>query len=303
MATLPVVRETPVQESVEIRNRGAYTIPEEARKAHRVLVDVEVISVTRTQYKNFMYNSPQGDYANVTLFNGASIKDTIKVKYPSQRLIDFVNIEGGICQMTALSCLAVSETVANLATAMGIVPVLGDNREINVWGLLISHLKIVCPEDTQVRITCQWYPFVHIPGVGDVNPDLDDPADGEPEYNEPRRNPVSDPWIGNPDGTARDPGRDPRDYDSNAPDPKWRVWLIGTYLNSQGQYAQQDSEPPLNQGAYEIDVDPSTLSLQQGSSPTKGPDDNPVYFYSLPGVVTFGGGWKPTPSLGYRRSN
>jgi len=218
MAILPVIRETPVQEVVEIRNRGSYTIPEQARKAHRLLVDIEVISVTRNQYQNFNYNLPQGDYCNVTFWSGASINRTEKVKYPSQRLIDWVNIEASNAFNAGLAAEVVNRTVGALGLALGFPAIRGDRRPPNVWGFMTSHLKFVCPPDTQIRVTCQWYPFPNIEDFEEPDADLDDPAKDEPEYPKPRENPRSDPWKDNDPASPPDQARDPRDFDpANVP--------------------------------------------------------------------------------------
>lgn len=213
-------RETPVQETVEIRNKGSYTIPLAARRAHRCLIDVEIISVTRPQYYNFLYNLPQGDYANFTLWSGASIRETVKIKYPAQRILDWVNIEAGMQHSAALVAAGVGRSLNNLAVQLGFIPFPLPNSPDPSWGLLISHVKVVCPEDTQLRITCQWYPFIAREDVATPDPDLDDPAEGEDEYPEPKKNPVGDPWQGNPDPSGPDPNRDPRDSSpDNVPPP------------------------------------------------------------------------------------
>lgn len=211
MVELPVIRENPKQLVYEIRNRGSVTLPEEARKAHRVLVDIEIISVTRTQYQNLQYNLPQGDYCNVTYWAGASISQTRKVKYPSERLLDWVNIEAGIVYQLGITGAGIIQAIINLANAMGYANVNVPPREPQVWGLPISHLKFVAPPDTQFRITIQWYPFVDAPNVAEPNPDLDDPAEGEDEYPSPRRNPASDPWEGNNVASPLPADRDIRD--------------------------------------------------------------------------------------------
>jgi hypothetical protein len=220
MPVVPSTPEIPEQEVVEIRNQGSYTIPQAARKAHRLLLDVEVISVTRNQYLNLQYNLPQGEYGNVTYWNGASISRTEKIKYPSQRLIDWVNIEAGIANIVGGTGYVILQTLREMAIALGLIPVEGDRSAPNTWGYPVSHLKFVCYPDTQIRITCQWYPFVDYPEVEETDPDLDDPASGEDEYPSPRRNPRDDPWKDNNPPTGPDPNRDERDYgDDNDPPP------------------------------------------------------------------------------------
>lgn len=220
MAILPVIRESPVQETVQIRNKGSYTIPEEARKAHRLLVDVVVVSVTRNQYGNLNYNLPQGEYGNVTFWSGASINRTEKIKYPTMRLIDWVNVEASVAFQCALNAKAVNTTVGALGLAMGYPSVEGDRRPPTVWGYLTSHLKFVLYPDTQMQVICQWWPWPDAEGIEEPDPDLDDPASGEDEYPEPKRNPKDEPWDGNPPSSGLDQSRDPRDFDdSNAPPP------------------------------------------------------------------------------------
>lgn len=220
MTALPAARETPVQEVVEFRNEGAYTIPVEARKAHRVLIDIEIISVTRTQYQNFQYNLPQGDYCNVTYWAGASIVNTRKVKYVSERLLDWVNLEASIANSISQAGFVINTNMIAFAATLGSLLIPTPYADITTWGLNISHLKFVCPEDTQVRITCQWYPFLDFQGAAKADPDLDDPAEGEDEYPSPRRNPRDDPWKDNNPPSSPDPNRDSRDYgDDNTPPP------------------------------------------------------------------------------------
>lgn len=220
MAILPVIRENPVQEVVEIRNRGSYTIPEEARKAHRLLVDVEVISVTRNQYTNLNYNLPQGEYGNVTYWSGASINRTEKIKYPSMRLIDWVNVEASAAFNAGLAADVPNRSVGALGLALGFPAIRGDRRAPIVWGYLTSHLKFVLYPHTQIRLTCQWYPWPDIEEFEEPDPDLDDPASGEDEYPAPRRNPPDDPWNGNAPSSGIDESRDPRDFDeANEPPP------------------------------------------------------------------------------------
>lgn len=212
MVTFPPIRESPLELSFQIRNKGSFTIPFEARQAHRLALDIEVVSVTRTQYQNFLYNLPQGDYCNVTLWSGSTIRETIKVKYPSQRLLDWVNIEGGVYQSTALSCKSVLTTLRSLGAAMGYPSVAGDNQMPPIWGYPITHVKVVCPEDTQIKLTCQWWPFVSLPEIADVLPDLDEPSEGDSEYPSPSRNPANDPWKENAPPSLPDSNRDERDY-------------------------------------------------------------------------------------------
>lgn len=252
MVILPVIRETPLQVSYQIRNRGSFTIPEAARKAHRLLIDLEVVSVTRNQYQNLMYNLPQGDYCNVTYWAGASIMKTRKVKYASERLIDWVNVEAGLAFNVGLATASVLFTLDNLAVALNLIPVQLDRRPPVVWGYPISHLKVVCPPETQIKLTCQWYPFPELGDFSSPDPDLDDPAEGEDEYPSPVRNPMSDPWEGNSPASVPQQERDTRDYDEamfpNVPDqvsgttvslpewsPGWTLRLQGTgYVDDSG---------------------------------------------------------------------
>lgn len=237
MGVIPATPEIPQQEVVELRNRGSYTIPSVARKAHRLLVDIEVVSVTRNQYQNFQYNLPQGDYCNVTFWSGASIVRTEKVKYPSQRLIDWVNVEASLANIIGLTGSIIVLTIGALAVALGLAPVEGDRKSPNTWGYPISHLKFVCPPDTQIRITCQWYPFNDDAEVEEGTSDLDDPAEGEDEYPSPRRNPRDDPWDGNAASSGADPLRDPRDFDdANEPPPPGSDSVAGKLYKVMIQY-------------------------------------------------------------------
>lgn len=220
MAVLPVIRESPVQEVVQIRNKGSYTIPEEARKAHRLLVDIRILSVTRNQYSNLMYNLPQGEYGNCTYWSGAAINDTRKIKYPNERLIDWVNVEASAAFNAGLAAEVPNRSVGALGLAMGFPVVKGDRRPPIVWGFLTSHLKFVLYPDTQLELICQWYPWPDIDEFEEPDPDLDDPASGEDEYPSPKRNPRDEPWEGNPPSSGIDGSRDPRDFDdANVPPP------------------------------------------------------------------------------------
>ncbi len=235
MPVVPGTPETPVQEVVNIRNKGAYTIPEAARRSHRLLVDVEVISVTRNQYTNLMYNLPQGEFGNVTYWSGASIARTEKIKYPSQRLLDWVNVEAGLANIVGGTGYVILFTLRQMAIALGLVPVEGNRSPPNTWGYPISHLKFVLYPDTQIRITCQWYPFVNYPEVEETEPDLDDPASGEDEYPSPRQNPIGDPWNGNEYPTDPDSDRDSRDYSPE---------------NSSDEYLEGNSGPGVYQALF-----------------------------------------------------
>lgn len=220
MPVIPPTPESPVQEVVNIRNSGSYTIPEEARKAHRLLIDVEVISVTRNQYSNLMYIPNQGEYGNVTFFSGASLVRDMKLKFPAQRLIDWVNLEASIADMVGRAGFVIILTLRSMAIALGLVPFEGDRQSPNTWGYPITHIKFKTYPDTQIRVTCQWYPFVPFSETEPPTSDLDDPANGEDEYPYPRRNPREDPWNGNADSSGIDESRDPRDFDeANEPAP------------------------------------------------------------------------------------
>lgn len=258
MPVVSPIPETPEQEVVEFRNTASYTIPEAARKAHRLLLDLEIISVTRTQYVNLQYNLPQGEYANVTFWNGASISRTEKIKYPSQRLIDWVNVEAGISNIVGGTGYVILQTLEQMAIALGLVPVEGDRSSPNTWGYPVSHLKIVAYPDTQFRLTCQWYPFVDYPNVEETNPDLDDPAQGENEYPSPRRNPPDDPWKDNDPASPPDPQRDARDYSSdNDPPPPvdpeagnintWKIHVSSQYFTGDAYFVCRGT-PSISRG-------------------------------------------------------
>lgn len=220
MAQLPAIPESYLQVSAEIRNKGSFTIPIEARKAHRLIVDVEVVSVTRNQYLNFMYNLPQGDYCNVTHWAGSAISRTDKVKYPYQRLIDWVNIEGGGILNAVGVGVVIIDTLISLGVALGLQVEETDGRAQPVWGYPTTHLKFVCPPQTQIRVTCTWYPFETVEGENDIDPQTEEPTGGGDEYGSPVENPPDDPWDGNNPASAPDPNRDPRDYDdANDPPP------------------------------------------------------------------------------------
>lgn len=298
---LPVVPEAWVEETVEIRNRGAYTIPNEARKAHRCTIDVEVVSVTREQFKNLMYNLPQGNYLNVTAFNGAAICDTIVIRYPTQRLLDWVNIEASVQYSVARSVRSTYSFFELIMQQLSINYGLLPSRPDNSWGLPWSHLKFVAPPDTQVRVRCRWYLFNEDPDVANPDPQTGDAQEGKDEYREPSQNSPNSPFSGNPPATERDTNRDPRDYGPDTPQAVWKVWLVGSFLNNSGQYEQQSSEPTSNDAFKLTQVNPEGQQAIQGVALGNGPDGQPVYSYSFGDGQVFNGGWKPNPSLAYLR--
>lgn len=218
---LPAPLEVPQQDSVEIRNRGSYTIPEDARKAHRLNLTVEIISVTRNQYGNFNYNPTQGDYCNVTYFVKDAPLKTRKVKYPKEVLIEWLNLEASILNAGASDVLVTATNMRTIAIAQGIL--LGEfpfTRPFT-WAYPVTHLKFVCPPDTQVRIVCTWWPFEYPPfEFAQSEPNTGSPPGGSNEYSSPRQNSSGEPWEGNDDASSPDPLRDPRDFDdANQPPP------------------------------------------------------------------------------------
>lgn len=218
MVQLPASPESFLQVSYQIRNKGSFTIPDEARKSHRLILDIEVVSVTRTQYQNFLYNMPQGDYCNVTFWSGSAISRTEKIKYPSQRLIDWINIEASLCLNAAGVGVTIIETIKSLGAALELTVTETDGQSQAVWGYPITHVKVVCPEDTQILLTCTWYPFETTPLVNDIEPQIEEPSDSEDEYKSPSRNPSSNPWAENAPASLPQPDRDIRDYPFQDPD-------------------------------------------------------------------------------------
>lgn len=222
MAIIDAIPEVPQQQSAIIRNKGSFTIPEVARQAHRMVVDIEIQSVTRNQYFNLQYNMPQGDYCNVTYWHGKAIAETRKVKYPVERLIDWVNLEASLLIFAANNVLVTNINMKTIATAQGIL--LGETDFIRPasWAHPCSHLKFVAPPDTQFKVTCTWWPFELPPlPIAAPEPNTAQPPGGGDEYKSPQRNPNDDPWDGNAPPTGPDPNRDPRDYgpDNEPPPP------------------------------------------------------------------------------------
>lgn len=303
MADLPRIPEVPVTEVFEIRNRGSYSIPPAARKAHRITLDVEVRSVTRTQYRNNQYNLPQGEYGNCTLFNGAAILNTIKIKYPTQRVIEWVNIEAGIQADTAINIQGVNETLKAIIEILVGNASANPNQPANSWGLPYTHAKFVLYPDTQISLICTWWPFVEFEGVATPEPDISDPQQGKDEYREPTKQNPSAPFNGNPPPSERQLDRDARDFNNPSISPVWKVWLVGTFLDGQGQYQQQSAEPPdSDQAAYLLTpIDPANQAPVNRGFLGNGPGNIPIYAYGYVDGRPFGGGWQQTPSLTARR--
>ena len=237
--------EIPVQESVQIRNRGSYTLPDAARKAHRLNLTVEIISVTRNQYNNLNYNPMQGDYCNVTYFVGDAVKETRKVKYPNEVLIEWLNFETSIINAISSSVLVTATNMRTIALAQGIL--LGENpfTRTFTWAYPVTHVKFVCPPDTQIKVTCTWWPFEYPDfEFAESEPNTATPPGGGDEYRNPRRNPMDEPWDGNADSSGIDESRDPRDFDeANEPPPPpplgedcTRDYFIQAYV----QYSNSD---------------------------------------------------------------
>lgn len=238
--------EIPVQESVQIRNGGSYTLPLAARKAHRLNLTVEIISVTRNQYTNLMYNPPQGEYCNVTYWVGDAVKETRKVKYPKEVLIEWLNLEKSIVAQAASDVLVTATNMRTIALAQGVI--LGETPFTRpfVWAYPVTHLKFIGYPDTQMKVTCTWWDFEYPPfEFAEPDPNTADPPGGNDEYKKPKRNPNDEPWEGNAPASPPDPSRDPRDYDdANEPPPpespgpdctkQYLVTFSGTYTEEGG---------------------------------------------------------------------
>src|SRR5687767_5059583 len=152
MAVIDAIPEVPVQKSEIIRNKGSFTIPLEARQAHRLVVDIEIESVVRNQYLNFQYNMPQGDYCNVTYWGGDAVVETRKVKYPKERLLDWVNIEASVLLNGANDVLVTNLNMKTIALAQGIILCETNYYRPFCWAYPVSHLKFVSPPGTQFKV-------------------------------------------------------------------------------------------------------------------------------------------------------
>lgn len=256
----------PQQETIQIRNKGSFTIPEEARKAHRLNLTVEIISVTRNQYGNFNYNPTQGDYCNVTYFVGDSPIETRKVKYAKETLLEWLNFETSIINAVNSAVLVTATNMKTIALAQGIL--LGELpfTRTFTWAYPVTHLKFVCPPNTQIKVTCTWWPFEYPDfEFAESEPNTATPPGGGNEYRNPRQNNNSEPWDGNPGASAPDPDRDERDYDpANIPPPPppdcVNYRLVGQY-----QFGDTNGNPG---GAFDITfaADPGGFVIEGGLS-------------------------------------
>lgn len=230
---MPLTFET---DSFICRQQGSYTLSYFQRSAFVLAIDIEVVSTLGNDYENYKTLPPNSFYGYATLFQGASVRETIKLSYPLQRILYLVNWDAFQTQVQFVLHDATLKALDQAVTALG-----GDLGELippevpSIPALPITKVKVMGDRSPQFNINVHW---ASLP-TADIFPlpiaqDTQDPTDGENEYPNPKNNPNSNPYDGNPEPSLPQNGADPRDY-GQAPvgssgyfDVAWYYQPIGT---------------------------------------------------------------------------
>jgi len=240
------------------RNFGTYLLPDAARRAHKLTLSIRIDSITRTQYQNFKYNPPQGDYGNVTLFHGFEVAAVHNVKFANEVIYEWFNLEGSLVQATYYAQYLNAENLVTIAAALGRSVSTEPPESINLWGCPLSLIKILCPAGTQFSIRCEWYEFQD-QDVINVSPSVRviPPPNRQGECREPTKREPPRPWRGNPPKTPDNPadcylgdGNDQNPDDTGEPPPAPPATWIAFWM----QYRSYEggANPTTNPGDFEV---------------------------------------------------
>lgn len=198
-------------EELTFREQGSIRFTDEQRAAYRMILDVEIISFVKEEYANLKSLPRNGFWGYATVFHGSSPIKLLKVEFAKQRLLDVIRQDILNTGLTVTSHLQTVSSIANLAEALSLDPVVSPWATPTVLANPETVVKFKSQPLTQFVFKLYWLPFE----AGTVEALLfnsEDPTDGGNEYPEPRRNLPGDPWANNPIPSPFDPDSDDRDY-------------------------------------------------------------------------------------------
>jgi len=84
----PFIKE---EREVQYRDQGSVVLTDRERSAARLIVTIDILSVTVEEYRNDRYVPPDGFYGYMTFFRGAAVWRKMSVDFPKQRVWDEIN--------------------------------------------------------------------------------------------------------------------------------------------------------------------------------------------------------------------
>lgn len=207
------------------RERGSIRLNAAERAAYAVVVDIEILSYVGEISQSFRSLPPKGFWGNATIFEGVTPRERLQMEFPLFRVLNVRN-DAAAATYNALAIAAdgnqqiaglddAVEALWNAFTEINLAPTLRHREEIiKFQGLPLSQFRF-----TVYRLPFPTSDFVDLPFNDDP------PNTGNDEYPEPRRNPLSDPYAGNPPESNRPGAADPRDF---APEPEPPERIQGT---------------------------------------------------------------------------
>lgn len=278
-------------ESRRIENYGILKLLPEERGANNLLITSDVIQLPYSEYVNAKTNPFRGHYGYVCFMSGEYVIHDLDIQFRRQIILD---------RDRYIVQLAWQES-CNSATIRDVLGIPLPDTEVDYPIWICDELRFKLEPGVVINVFKSHIPPVTCPGTLIVEPDMIPEPPGLPQ------SPQAPPPKGTPN-QALLPLSPPYEGDDDNGNTYVRTgqavytkfWLSGTYLDGNGNYQQQSSEPQDSTAYILVAGRGEGISLQQAAQTTPGPDGQPTYLYKLSTGEQFNGGWKPSPSLASR---
>jgi len=279
-------------ETRTLEKKGIIKFSADDRKALTVLVTCEVLQRPYSQYLNTKSSPVTSFYGYACVMANEYVVTKIPLEFVRQIIMDSRDYETQLGYQEYCNARAILSAVTGNPTI--------DTR-VKFPARIITEIRFKLEPGVIVFVQKDTVSMVTCGGDGVEQPDRGTPLP----------NSSGDPIAANPDGSSSIPGFNPslpydgasdngNSYYPVSASTKTRFWLVGTYLDGNGQYQPQTGEPTDPSGYLDVTGNPAGITLQQTPVYGTGPDGQRVYVYKLSTGQTFNGGWKPTPKLNQR---
>lgn len=212
-------------------------------KYRYLLLLIDVIRLPFNQYLNNKWNPSEGFFANVTIGKNGYVMQTRAIKYPAElwKIVPDISGQNLLAQKCALD--ATFQSIINLGTALGVVPISVVNpiAEYTTLSIEGQEFKFVCYSSAALRLRLYGQEYDVCDGEyvrRDTGPELPPP--------EPGSVPENEPVVTSPPYTGEDDGGDTVPYPGDAPEEE-EEFPIGGNCEEVYITGRIDFETPDNQ--------------------------------------------------------
>lgn len=200
------------------RESGSYRFTKEQRESYALILEVRIISFVQEVYYNSKSLPDHGFWGYATVFEGAVCRELIQVQFSRFRLLNTRNNRAA--SVSDADEQKIRQVFGSFQIAEALDFVLAEISQFEGTPVLPHKETVIKFKGlplSQFEFRCYW---LALTDVDEAQPEFSeqDPTGGEDEFPNPTRNPLDNPYAGNPDPSDQDPDSDDRDYsDENNP--------------------------------------------------------------------------------------